>query len=76
MAKDRTGQKQYPKTSAQGFYMGNTKQKAQRVANLTTAAESLGLRGASSLVAALGDIPPGELAAAVGELIKRYKKEE
>ena len=76
MAKDRTGQKQYSKTTSQGFYMGNAEQKARRVESLTAAAELLGLRGASSLVAALGDIPPAELATAVGELIRKYKKEE
>lgn len=70
MAKDRSGQKQYAKTPAHGFYLGNAEQKLERVANLTAAAELLGLRGASSLVAALGDIPPQKLADALRELLR------
>lgn len=68
MSKSRVGQKQYAKTSPKAFYLGNDEDKQRRIANLDEAAQLLGLRGASTIVALVADIPPSRLA----ELLKPF----
>lgn len=60
--RDRTGQKQYPKSRAHGFYLGKDEEKIARLANLEEIATLLGVRGASSVIQLLADLPPATAA--------------
>lgn len=71
MTKPRTGQKQYAKTATHGFYLGGDDDKARRLAALEEAARLLGVRGASSVVQMVADLP----AAVLAELLKNARRE-
>ena len=55
--KPRPGQKQWPKTSAQAFYLGDKEDKKRRYDNLKKLAEELRVRGASTIVQVVADVP-------------------
>lgn len=55
--KPRPGQKQWPKTSAQAFYLGDEDNKKRRLASLDALAKALRVRGASTVVQLVADVP-------------------
>lgn len=69
----RPGQKQWPKTSARAFYLGDDEDKERRIANLTAIAKALSARGASTVVQIVADVPAEIMAEALRPLMVHYE---
>lgn len=68
---ERTGQRQWPKTTSTGFYLGDAEHRDRRLASLEATAKLLHVRGASTIVQIVADVPP-EIMAEVLRSLKVY----
>lgn len=71
--KPRPGQKQWPKTSGKAFYLGDKEEKKRRLASLDKLAKELRVRGASTIVQIIADVPLEIMAEVLRPLLGYYK---